>query len=329
MYDPENQFPQPDAGFHFILYHRSPFVPMQVIHTVAEMQAFADAQRSAGAWLAFVPTMGALHEGHLALVRTARDQADAVVVSIFVNPTQFGPGEDYEQYPRTLEQDLSALTTAGGVTAVFAPPVEALYVDPETNLTWVTVDRLGDHLCGRTRPGHFRGVTTIVAKLFNCCKPHVAVFGLKDAQQFIMLRRMAQDLCFDIELVGVPTVREPDGLALSSRNAYLSTAERAEAVRLSEAIRAVRKQVEAGEQHTEALVESMRRILGQAPRARVQYAEVVDATTLQPVARIAPGQEVLAAMAVYFGNTRLIDNTFVQAPPSAADVPGKQAGTTA
>ncbi|BBM71912.1 pantoate--beta-alanine ligase [Rhodothermus marinus] len=287
---------------------------MEVIRTVREMQAHADARRREGRRLALVPTMGALHEGHLALVRTARAHADHVTVSIFVNPTQFGPNEDYARYPRQLEKDVAALE-ALEVDVVFAPTVEEMYPDgPEANLTWVYVEKLDAHLCGRYRPGHFRGVTTIVAKLFNICKPHVAVFGLKDAQQFQIIRRMVRDLHYDIELIGVPTVREPDGLALSSRNTYLSPEERKQAVVLSQAVEAARRAIEAGEQRPEAIVEAMRQILARAPLARVQYAEVVDAETLQPVTRIRPGQRVLAGVAVFFGDTRLIDSVFVEAP---------------
>ncbi|MDQ7039430.1 MAG: pantoate--beta-alanine ligase [Rhodothermus sp.] len=287
---------------------------MEVIRSVRAMQAHADARRREGRRLALVPTMGALHEGHLALVRTARAHADHVTVSIFVNPTQFGPHEDYARYPRQLEQDVAALD-ALGVDVVFAPTVEEMYPDgPEDNLTWVYVEKLDAHLCGRYRPGHFQGVTTVVAKLFNICKPHVAVFGLKDAQQFQIVRRMIRDLHYDIELIGVPTVREPDGLALSSRNTYLRPEERTQAVVLSQAIEAARRAVEAGEQRPEAIVEAMRQILARAPLARVQYAEVVDAETLQPVTRIQPGQRVLVGVAVFFGDTRLIDNVFVEAP---------------
>lgn len=287
---------------------------MEVIRSVKAMQAHADARRREGKRLALVPTMGALHEGHLTLVREACARADHVTVSIFVNPTQFGPNEDYARYPRQLEQDVAALD-ALGVDVVFAPTVEEMYPEgAASHLTWVYVEKLDAHLCGRYRPGHFRGVATVVAKLFNICKPHVAVFGLKDAQQFQIIRRMVQDLSYDIELVGVPTVREPDGLALSSRNVYLNAEERAQAVVLSRAVEAARRAIEAGEQRPEAIVEAMRQILARAPLARVQYAEVVDAETLQPVRQIRPGQRVLAGVAVFFGNTRLIDSVFVEAP---------------
>lgn len=280
------------------------------------MQALSDEQRLSGKRLALVPTMGALHEGHLQLVRAARERADYVVVSIFVNPTQFGPNEDFARYPRTLDRDVEALVRENLADAVYAPSVEELYPGGagEDNLTWVTVDRLDEHLCGAYRLNHFRGVTTVVTKLFIVCKPHVAVFGTKDAQQLQILKRMTRDLCFDIEIVGVQTVREPDGLALSSRNRYLNEEERSQAVVLSRAVGVAKSQIEGGELVPTAIVESMRRELGKAPLARVQYAEVVDVETLQPLEYIRPGQEVLAAVAVYFGNTRLIDNVFARSP---------------
>ena len=283
------------------------------------MQAHADAQRKAGRRIALVPTLGALHEGHFALIRAALEHADHVVVSVFVNPTQFGPDEDYDAYPRDLEQDREKIDQLGA-DALFAPTVEEMYpakqstsgaIDP---LTWVEVERLDEHLCGRYREGHFRGVTTVVAKLFHACKPHVAVFGRKDAQQFVIIRRMVEELLFDIEIVGVPTVREEDGLACSSRNAYLSAGERQQATVLHDAVQAARKQIKQGEQQVAPIVESMQSALAQAPDAEVQYAEVVDAEQLQPLDEIQAGQQVIAAVAVFFGETRLIDNAFVRAP---------------
>ncbi|MEM1125366.1 MAG: pantoate--beta-alanine ligase [Bacteroidota bacterium] len=288
---------------------------MQRLSTVQAMQQEADAARSAGRRLVLVPTMGALHEGHLALVQAARHHGDHVTVSIFVNPTQFGPGEDFEQYPRTLEADLAALQAVGGAEVVFTPTVEAFYPDgPAMQRTWVTVTELDAHLCGAHRPGHFQGVTTVVAKLFHACRPHVAVFGRKDAQQLLILRRMARDLNLGIELVGVPTVREPDGLARSSRNRFLSPAERAQAPVLYQALQATEGAIRGGERRTEALVEGLRRHLGTAPDARIQYASLVDTERLQPVETLPLHGEVLVAVAVYFGATRLIDNVFVQVP---------------
>ena len=293
---------------------------MEWIRTVDVMQTHAEAARADGQSLALVPTLGALHDGHLALVRTALEEADHVTVSVFVNPTQFGPGEDYDAYPRDLEGDREKLE-ALGVDALFAPSVEEMYpyVDDAAlpgPLAWVSVDRLDEHLCGAHREGHFRGVTTVVTKLFNACKPDIGVFGTKDAQQYVILQRMVEALLFDIEIVGVPTVREPDGLARSSRNDYLDPDERKQATVLYEAVTAAEETVEGGEQEARAVVRAMENALAAAPEADVQYAEVVDAHTLQPVAYLAPGQEILAAVAVFFGDTRLIDSTFVQVPRS-------------
>jgi pantoate--beta-alanine ligase len=290
---------------------------MDRITTVDAMQRFADRTRSSGENIALVPTMGALHAGHLALVREAVDRADRVVVSIFVNPTQFGPDEDYEAYPRDLDDDEARLRELG-VDAVFAPSVEEMYPNAggffDDPITWVTVDRLTDHLCGAYRDGHFRGVTTVVAKLLNACKPHVAVFGTKDAQQLVIIRRMVEDLLMDVDIVGVETVRDPDGLAASSRNAYLNDDERRQARVLSEAVEAAKARIFGGEQEAEPVVEAMHQALAAAPDGEVQYAEVVDARTLQPVDSIAPGTEVIAAVAVFFGDTRLIDNAFISVP---------------
>lgn len=291
---------------------------MELIHTVEEMQARAERQRCAGQSLALVPTMGALHEGHLALVEKARELADHVTVSVFVNPTQFGPDEDYERYPRDLEQDMETLERriGGGVECIFAPSAEEMYPEREGPPVWVTVDELDNHLCGRHRPGHFRGVATIVSKLLLACRPHYAVFGTKDAQQFVILKRLAEALHFGTEIIGVPTQREEDGLAYSSRNRYLTAEQREQAVVLSEAVRRAEQLIRSGEQRPKRIVEAMLEILGDAPEAEVQYAELVDANHLQPLDHITPGEEVLAAVAVYFGDTRLIDNVFVTAPDS-------------
>ncbi len=289
---------------------------MELIQTVSAMHACADAARVAGRRLGLVPTMGALHEGHLALIREARRHSDHLTVTIFVNPTQFAPGEDFERYPRTLQHDLDRLEALDCVDVVFAPTPGEMYPGgTDANRTWVRVEGLDQHLCGRYRAGHFTGVTTVVARLFNICKPHVAVFGRKDAQQFLILRRMVRDLHYDITLIGVPTVREADGLALSSRNMYLSEAERAQAVVLSEAVAKAKALVAAGERRAEIVIQSMCAVLAAAPDAIVQYVEIVDTETLQPVDLMYAGQEVLAAVAVYFGDTRLIDNAFIQVSP--------------
>jgi pantoate--beta-alanine ligase len=291
---------------------------MELLRTVDAMQAHADAARAEEKTLALVPTLGALHEGHLALVRTALEKADHVTVSVFVNPTQFGPEEDYDGYPRDLEGDRDTLE-ALDVDAMFAPSVEEMY--PYVNdealpgpLAWVSVEHLDEHLCGAYREGHFRGVTTVVTKLFHACKPDVAVFGEKDAQQYVIIQRLVEDLLFDIDIVGVPTVREPDGLAQSSRNAYLGPDEREQATVLYDAVTAAEDAIRGGEQEAQAVVRAMENGLAAAPDADVQYAEVVDANTLQPADHLAPGQEILAAVAVFFGDTRLIDNAFVEVP---------------
>jgi pantoate--beta-alanine ligase len=287
---------------------------MNLTHTVDAMQAEAEQARCDGRRLALVPTMGALHDGHRALVRRAKREADHVTVSIFVNPTQFAPDEDLDAYPRNLDGDLETLDALGGVDAVFAPTVEDMY-PLGAPTAWVEVEGLTDMLNGRYREGHFRGVTTVVTKLFNACRPHVGVFGEKDAQQLVILRRMAEELCFGVEVVGVPTQREADGLACSSRNAYLTDEERAQAPVLSEAVAEARALIAGAteEQPAEAVVRRMRNILDGAPLAEPQYVAVVDARSLQPVETLRPGDDVLAAMAVFFGDTRLIDNAFVTA----------------
>ncbi len=285
---------------------------MQVIRTTAEMLASVEAARCSGETVGLVPTMGALHEGHLALVHEASRRATNVVVSIFVNPTQFGPGEDFDRYPRTLEEDLGKLRSMGVVQTVFAPTVEEMY--PSGAKTHVHVGVLGAHLCGAHRPGHFDGVTTVVARLFSICRPHVAVFGRKDAQQFVILRRLAKDLFPDVELVGVETVREEDGLALSSRNRYLAPEARQQAVALSRAVMRARDMILAGERETERVVAAMTDEIDAAPLGRLQYAEVVDTETLQPVQRLDAISEVLVAVAAHFEGARLIDNQFVSVP---------------
>jgi len=286
---------------------------MKVVTQIAQMQQEARKARCSGKRLALVPTMGALHQGHFKLVEEACRRADHVTVSIFVNPTQFAPGEDYERYPRTLDADLEALRSMEGkVDVVFVPDVAEMY--PPGYTTWVIVEGLDEHLCGAHRPGHFRGVATVVTKLFHACQPDIAVFGLKDAQQFVILKRMVQDLNFGIEMIGVPTVREEDGLALSSRNRYLTATQRQQAVVLSQAVYLAKRLIEQGEQRVSAIVKNMLDILQQAPEARVQYVEIVDAQTLQPLEQITPGTEVLVGVAVFFGDTRLIDNLFVTAP---------------
>lgn len=288
---------------------------MELINSPREMSALVRRRRRAGRRQVLVPTMGALHEGHIRLVREGLRRGDDLTVSVFVNPTQFAPGEDFGKYPRELHEDIRRLEEVESEITVFAPPDDEIFPEgKESQRTWITVEGLDRHLCGAHRPGHFRGVTTIVAGLFNICRPDVAVFGLKDAQQFVILKRMVRDLHFGIEVVGVPTVREEDGLAFSSRNAFLTEEERAQAVALSRAVGRAERLVKEGEQHAEALVESMRSTLAEAPLVRIQYADVVDADTLQPIDLIPPGKHVLVAVAAYLGETRLIDSAFVRMP---------------
>jgi len=273
------------------------------VKTSAEMWRISERARTDGRVIGFVPTMGALHEGHLSLVRIARKRADLVVVSIYVNPTQFAPGEDFEKYPRVLNEDVRSLGKVGA-DYVFTPDDAMMY--PEGSATYVTVEGLTEGLCGRTRPIHFRGVATIVSKLFNIVRPHLAVFGQKDFQQLAVIRRMTEDLNFDIEIIGAPIVREADGLAMSSRNEYLSPAERDQARVLSRSLEEAQKLVNTGEKRTGVVIERIRGIIGEAPLAKVEYIELVDPDTLLPLSEIT--ESGLLALAVRLGKTRLIDN---------------------
>ncbi|SNB74053.1 pantoate--beta-alanine ligase [Thermoflexus hugenholtzii] len=273
---------------------------MRVVHTIAEARAVRRALP--GTW-GFVPTMGYLHEGHLSLVRRARAENDRVAVSIFVNPTQFGPHEDYARYPRDLERDLRLLEPLG-VDLVFVPSVEEMY--PPGFQTWVIVEEVSRPLEGASRPGHFRGVATVVAKLFNILQPDRAYFGQKDAQQTVVIRRMVQDLNIPVEIVICPTVREPDGLAMSSRNTYLNPEERRAATVLFRALQAAKARYEAGERDAEGLREAMREVIRAEPLARIDYVSVADPETLQELERVEG--PALLSLAVYIGTTRLIDN---------------------
>jgi pantoate--beta-alanine ligase len=275
------------------------------------MQRLADAFRSQGQRIALVPTMGALHEGHLTLIRRAKTSGAVVVVSVFVNPVQFGAGEDFDRYPRDLDRDRQLASNAGAMV-VFAPSVGEMY--PAGYHTYVDVEKLTDVLEGRARPGHFRGVTTVVAKLFLCTKPHAAYFGQKDAQQAAVIRRMAADLHFDLDLVVVPTVREADGLALSSRNAYLTPAQRTQAPVLFRALEDAAARVRAGERDPAALRDRADVMIRTQPDARPEYIAVSDADTLDDVTVLRAGQTVIISLAVRFGTTRLIDNVLVDVP---------------
>lgn len=276
---------------------------MEIITTVEAMKAQVAAWKAAGLTVGLVPTMGALHAGHESLMDAARAACDKVVASVFVNPIQFGPDEDFDAYPRDIERD-AAIAAAHGVDAVFHPSVEEMY-GPVHN-TYVVMETLTDALCGASRPGHFRGVCTVVTKLFNIVQPDRAFFGQKDAQQLAIIKRMVADLNMNVRVVGCPIVREEDGLAKSSRNAYLSAEERQAALVLSRAIRAGEAAVAAGERDAAAVRALMTDIIEAEPLARIDYVEVVDGATMQPTDRI--GETALVAMAVYIGTTRLIDN---------------------
>jgi pantoate--beta-alanine ligase len=296
---------------------------VRIVRDVPELWRLADGERAAGRRIALVPTLGALHAGHLALVDEARRRADTVVVSIFVNPTQFGPGEDLAAYPRPFEDDVRRCREAG-VDAVFAPSVEALY--PPAAQTFVEVERLSRPLCGASRPGHFRGVATVVVKLLAAAKPHVAVFGEKDFQQLALVRRLVRDLLLDVEIVGVPTLREADGLALSSRNAFLGAAARSEATVLPRALAAARDAVAAGERGRDALLARVRREIAKAPSAELDYAELRDPDSLEPSPERLDGPALLA-LAVRFPadggprGVRLIDNTVLRPAAPREDLP--------
>jgi pantoate--beta-alanine ligase len=280
---------------------------METIHTVAWMkQVAADARRNDRV-LGFVPTMGALHEGHLSLIRAAQKQCSPVVVSIFVNPKQFGPSEDFQKYPRTLEADRAALEKLG-VDYLFAPPPEEIY--PPGFRTAVVVEGLSERLEGRSRPGHFRGVTTVVLKLLEIVQPRLAFFGRKDAQQARIIRQMAGDLNLDAEIVVCPIVREPDGLALSSRNRYLNENDRRAATVLYRSLDAVRREIAAGERDVARLLVALRRVIDSEPSVSLDYAEIVDAETFEAAVSLRKICYVLLAARV--GSTRLIDNALIE-----------------
>lgn len=274
---------------------------MQICTTVAEVRALVDAWHKEGKTVGLVPTMGFLHEGHESLIQKAVAENDCVVVSDFVNPTQFGPQEDLEAYPRDFAQD-KARCEKIGAAAIFHPAPEEMYHDPAT---YVNIERLSSTLCGQSRPIHFRGVCTVVSKLFNIVRPERAYFGEKDAQQLAIIRKMVTDLNFPVTIVGCPIVREADGLAKSSRNTYLSAAERRAALCLSQAVKKGQQTI-APKMTADDVLQPMREILDNEPLARVDYLEMVDAQTMQPADRV--DRAVLVAMAVYIGKTRLIDN---------------------
>ena len=280
---------------------------MRTVTTIAGMRGAVAELRAQGRTIGFVPTMGYLHEGHLSLVRECRKRADVTVVSIFVNPLQFGPHEDFLRYPRDPERD-AALLEKEGVDILFLPENREMY--QEGYRTSVEIAGLQDKLCGRSRPGHFKGVATVVLKLFNIVQPDYAFFGQKDAQQVVVLRRMVEDLNAGVDIRAMPIIRNPDGLAMSSRNAYLSPEERRAALVLFKSLEEARRMFEKGERAAAPIQERLLRIIASEPLARIDYAEVVAPSSLEPVERI--DGEALVALAVYIGKTRLIDNTILR-----------------
>ncbi|HAS73186.1 MAG TPA: pantoate--beta-alanine ligase [Clostridiales bacterium UBA8960] len=277
---------------------------MKTVNTVAEARAAIKAQRALGKTIGFVPTMGFLHVGHLSLMEAAKERTDFVVVSIFVNPTQFGPNEDLASYPRDLNRD-QKMCESVGVDLIFAPSVEEMY--PAGYSTYVDCE--GDitaQLCGASRPTHFKGVTSVVAKLFNIVAPDVAFFGQKDAQQVAVIEKMVRDMNFNLEIVPCPIVREADGLAMSSRNTYLNEVERKEALVLSQALNLAKEKIDQGERSTSVLIEMMTEKINQSPVSTIDYVSIVDSSTLAPIETL--NDDFLVALAVKIGKTRLIDN---------------------
>ena len=276
---------------------------MKICKTIEEMRSASRDTRGEGKRFGFVPTMGALHEGHLSLVRAAKANSDVVAVSIFVNPLQFGPTEDLAKYPRSFERDRELLEKEA-VDILFAPQPEEMY--PKGAVTYVTVEGLSEKLCGRSRPGHFRGVTTVVAKLFHIVEPDLAFFGQKDAAQATIIRRMVRDLNLPVEIVVCPIIREPDGLAMSSRNVYLRPEERKAAPVLNRSLTETKNRFDQGERNARKLIAAGKRVLAQESRVRLDYFEIVDPDTLDPVLEVT--SSALVAIAALVGNTRLIDN---------------------
>jgi pantoate--beta-alanine ligase len=280
---------------------------LKIYTSIDEMRSASRAARQSGRRLGLVPTMGALHEGHLSLVRAARSSADIVAASIFVNPTQFGPNEDLAKYPRSFERDRDLLQSEG-VELLFAPSVEEMY--PAGAVTWVTVEELSNKLDGRSRPRHFRGVTTVVSKLFHIVEPDVAFFGQKDAAQVAIIRRMVRDLNLPVHITVCPIVREPDGLAMSSRNAYLDPEQRKEALVLQRSLLVVQQLIEQGESSASNLIVAGRQEFADKPSVRLDYFEIVNPDTLDPIQAIE--DHALIAVAAYVGSTRLIDNLLIR-----------------
>jgi len=276
---------------------------MKTIELTREMQKYSDVLRSEGKKIAFVPTMGYFHEGHIELMRQAKKMADYVVASIYVNPTQFGPKEDLSRYPRDFERD-SKMAEEAGVDVIFFPPNTEMY--PEGYQTYVNVEEVTKNLCGLSRPGHFRGVTTVCAKLFNIVKPHIAVFGQKDYQQYVTIKRMVTDLNMDLEIIGLPTVREADGLAMSSRNVYLKDNERPSALSLIASLSLAQKLYDQGERSAAKIISEARQLIQNAPYTDIDYIKICDTETMKDIEKIE--KNALIALAVKVSQTRIIDN---------------------
>ena len=276
---------------------------MKIISSIREMQAFSESARNSGQKISFVPTMGYFHDGHLSLMREGRKRADCLAISIYVNPTQFGPSEDFEKYPRDFDRD-KGLAGDVGVDVIFYPENTEMY--PEHYQTYVNVENVTENLCGMSRPGHFRGVTTVCAKLFNIVKPHYAIFGEKDFQQLAAIKRMVLDLNMDLDIIGMPIVRESDGLAMSSRNVYLKEDERKAALSLSRSLNIAKDMYDRGERDVASILAEVRKYIERHLHANIDYAKICDTTTLKDVKHI-EGESVLA-LAVKISKTRLIDN---------------------
>lgn len=279
---------------------------MRILRTIKQMSNFSKKAKCKGESIGFVPTMGALHEGHLSLIRCARKENDIVVVSIFVNPIQFGPKEDFKKYPRNLKED-ARLCAGAGVDAIFYPYTKELY--PINYKTYVSVSGLSDCLCGTFRPGHFQGVATVVTKLFNLVKPDTAYFGQKDAQQAIIIKKMVKDLNMPVKIKIMPTIRGRDGLALSSRNTYLNEKEREKAVVLHQALVLAKDLIKRGNKDTVTIIRKMRQLIKRKKAAKIDYISVVDLSSLKPLKRVSG--KCLIALAVWIGKTRLIDNIII------------------
>jgi pantoate--beta-alanine ligase len=282
---------------------------MKTIKTIKEMKELSSQARAAGKTIAFVPTMGFFHEGHLSLMREGRRRGDLLIVSLFVNPTQFGPHEDLKNYPRDSERD-SKMAREVGTDILFAPEAGEMY--PPDHQTIVRVEKVTENLCGRSRPTHFQGVTTVVLMLFEIVMPHVAIFGEKDYQQLVTVQQMVRDLHMSLEVIGMPTVRETDGLAMSSRNTYLLPEERKAALSLYRSLQKAKELLQKGEQKADRILQEVKGILQSEPLVRIDYAQICDAQTLQDVDRIEG--DVVVALAAYLGKTRLIDNLVFRNP---------------